>query len=79
MRGLTRYRVDLGLGFGDDGLVRSGEVSRGEKMAVQGIDPESHVTEYTLLYEYYGCGPDLPARRWAQVRAACGGESLQCM
>ena len=29
----------------------SGEVSRGDKMAVRGTDPESYITEYTLAYE----------------------------
>jgi len=31
------------------GLV--GEVSREEKMALRGTDPESYITEYTLVYE----------------------------
>ena len=29
----------------------SGKVSRGEKMAFRGSDPESYITEYTLVYE----------------------------
>jgi len=29
----------------------SREVSRGEKMLYAGTDPESYITEYTLLYE----------------------------
>ena len=29
----------------------SGEVSRGEKMLYSGTDPESYITEYTLVYE----------------------------
>jgi len=33
----------------DSGLV--GEVSRGEKMLYSGTDPESYITEYTLIYE----------------------------
>jgi len=28
-----------------------GEVSRGEKMLESGTDPESYITEYTLVYE----------------------------
>jgi len=28
-----------------------GEISRGEKMALRGTDPESYITEYTLVYE----------------------------
>jgi hypothetical protein len=29
----------------------SDEVSRGEKIALRGTDPESYITEYTLVYE----------------------------
>ena len=29
----------------------SGEVPRGEKMLCSGTDPESYITEYTLVYE----------------------------
>ena len=29
----------------------SGEVSRGEKMAFRGTDPQSYITEYTSVYE----------------------------
>jgi len=32
-------------------LFITGEVSRGEKMLESGTDPESYVTEYTLVYE----------------------------
>ena len=35
----------------DSGLVGSGEVSRGEKMALRGTDPESYITECTLASE----------------------------
>jgi hypothetical protein len=28
-----------------------GDVSRGEKMALRGTDPETYITEYTLVYE----------------------------
>jgi len=31
----------------------AGEVSRGEKMLYSGTDPESYITEYTLVYEDY--------------------------
>ena len=31
--------------------LRVGEVSRGEKMLYSGTDPESYITEYTLVYE----------------------------
>jgi len=31
--------------------VFAGEVSRGEKMLSSGTDPESYITEYTLVYE----------------------------
>ena len=34
----------------DSGLVGR-EVSRGEKLALRGTDPESYITEYTLVYE----------------------------
>ena len=36
--------------------LRVGEVSRGEKMTLRGIDPESYITEYTLVYEDYLLG-----------------------
>ena len=29
----------------------SGEVPRGEKMLSSGTDPESHITEYAVVYE----------------------------
>ena len=32
-------------------LIDSGEVSRGEKMLYSGTDPESYITEYTLVYD----------------------------
>ena len=31
--------------------LRVGEVSRGENMALRGTDPESYITDYTLVYE----------------------------
>ena len=31
--------------------VDSGEVPRGQKMLYPGTDPESYITEYTLVYE----------------------------
>ena len=34
-------------------VIDSGEVSRGEKMDLRGTDPESYITEYTLVYEEY--------------------------
>ena len=34
-------------------LVECGEVSRGEKMLYSETDPESYITEYTLVYEEY--------------------------
>jgi len=39
-------------------MIVSGEVSRGEKMLYSGTDPESYITEYTLIYE------DKEAERW---------------
>ena len=33
------------------GRLRAGEVPRGEKMPSSGADPESYVTEYTLVNE----------------------------
>jgi len=47
--GIARYKHIL---FNDDRLKveTSGEVSRGEKMALRGTDPESYITEYTLVY-----------------------------
>ena len=48
-------RLERGLALSeliDSGLVgRTGEVSRGEKMLYSGTDPESYITEYTLVYE----------------------------
>ena len=35
---------------GEMGRVKN-EVSRGNKMALRGTDPESYITEYTLVYE----------------------------
>ena len=37
----------------DSGLVgpKAGEVSRGERMLYSGTDPESYITEYTLVNE----------------------------
>ena len=32
-------------------LLPGGEVSRGKKMLYSGTDPESYITEYTLVYE----------------------------
>jgi len=31
-------------------VIDSGEVSRGERMLYSGADPESYITEYTLVY-----------------------------
>ena len=36
------------------GLIDSGLVSRGEKMLYSGTDPESYITEYTLVYVVVG-------------------------
>ena len=36
-----------------------GEVSRGEKMLYSGTDPESYITEYTLVYEDKQLSPTL--------------------
>ena len=36
----------------------SGEVPRGEKMLYYGTDPESYITEHTLLYEENTFGRD---------------------
>jgi len=68
-----------GLGFGGQGLgFRVGEVSRGENIAVRGIEPESYITEYTSVYEdqslefeVWGLGfavGGLPLRPCAAVR-----------
>jgi len=32
-------------------IAHNGEVPRGEKMLYSGTDPESYITEYTLVYE----------------------------
>ena len=32
-------------------MIDSGEVSRGDKMALRRTDPKSYVIEYTLVYE----------------------------
>ena len=42
---VDRLRVELPF------VTASGEVSRGEKMLYSGTDPESYITEYTLVYE----------------------------
>ena len=34
-----------------ENILNWGEVPRGEKMLYSGTDPESYVTEYTLVYE----------------------------
>ena len=34
---------------------KAGEISRGEKIAVRGADPDSYITEYTLEYEDKTC------------------------
>ena len=40
----------------------AGEVSRGEKMLESGTDPESYITDYSLVYEGEpGIGPGLAA------------------
>jgi len=41
-------RPDSGLGF-----QVTGEVSRGEKMLYSGTDPESYITKYTLVYDFF--------------------------
>ena len=40
-------------------VVDSGEFSRGEKMLESGTDPESYITEYTLVSE-----DNLGGRKW---------------
>jgi len=42
----------------DSGLVGR-KVPHGEKMLYSGTDPESYITEYTLVYEDYGSGHHL--------------------
>ena len=32
------------------------KVSRGEKILYAGTDPESYITEYTIVYEEYSSG-----------------------
>ena len=52
--------------------IDSGLVSRGEKVALRGTDPESYITEYTLVYEdennvrvqVHGEGGDQAALCW---------------
>jgi len=46
--------------------VGSGEVPRGEKMFFSGIDPESYITECTLVYEDYG-----PAGSGSEAGSIC--------
>ena len=36
-------------------VTTSGEVSRGETMALRGTDPESYMTEHTVVYEVKLC------------------------
>ena len=36
-------------------VTTSGEVSRGETMAFRGTDPESYMTEYTVVYKNKPC------------------------
>ena len=52
---IRHSRPDSGCGFRVKVLdrLRVGEVSRGEKMLESGTDPESYVTEYTVVYENY--------------------------
>ena len=44
-----QYVIDSGL-VGRKGFFNH-HISRGEKMALRGTDPESYITEYTLVYE----------------------------
>ena len=56
-RGLKAQRGPKGRMLGLRAVVElpfvstSGEVSRGEKMALRGTDPGLYITEYTLVYE----------------------------
>ena len=43
------HRLHHGLGFRE--VIDPGEVLRGEKMTLREIDPESYITEYTLVYQ----------------------------
>ena len=43
--------IDSGLVVELAFVTASGEVSRGEKMLYSGTDPETYITEYTLVYE----------------------------
>ena len=53
-RTLAQFEItspDSEPGFTSRSSIESGEVPRGEKMLDSGTDPESYITEYTLVYE----------------------------
>jgi len=47
-----------------EGVDRPGEVPRGEKTLYAGTDPESYITEYTIVYDDEMFSPELEARFW---------------
>ena len=49
---------------GGGGAGFSTRVSRGEKLLYSGTDPESYITEYTLLYEDKSTIARRRVRRW---------------
>ena len=53
----------------DSGLV--GEVSRGEKILYPGTDPESYITENTLVYEKYYAGHVSKKARAGELLCTC--------
>ena len=50
----------------------SGEISRGEKMLESGTDPESYITEYTLVYEENNRISSERCSEWAVARQGTG-------
>jgi len=57
---------------GFDRLTHSGEVSRGEKMALRGTDPESYITKNSLVYED---NLQAKARIWSLLSYECHARS----
>ena len=55
-----------------DRLRVGGEVSR-EKMALQGTDPESYITEYTLVYGGNTVGSTTLYSRRCSINVPCHG------
>jgi len=56
---LETYGYPRGVGVSYERGTSVGEVSRGEETTLRGTDPESYITEFTLVYEdFLGVGDD---------------------